>query len=435
MFKNLWQFSKRNAEPQLLLEEFKPRKLQSLSLFELNEFMRRITALNFSEPVWVKAEIAQYNVARGNHYLGLVEKKEDSITAEAEAIIWGNRFFQLRATLEVPVESLLQEGLEVLLKVQPEFHERYGFKLIIQEIDTAYTIGQLALARQKIIKELRSKNLLYKNGSISLPLVIQDIAVLSTKTAAGYQDFMEHLNHNRLGYRFRTTLFPMAMQGDNTVEEALQNLKRIRRSVKSFDCVVIIRGGGAKLSLKAFDDLSLSESVANFPIPVIVGIGHERDESVLDMVAHTSLKTPTAVADFCIAHNFNFENELAYFGRQMVQMVNTKLSGAKLALKGYNATLKHLSQTIAKSEEKQIDSIKTQFPLLVKRRLESNHKDLTHLADKVSLLDLEHTLGRGYSITTDEKGKVLKSPEEVDSKATLITRLKAGTIESRITKK
>jgi exodeoxyribonuclease VII large subunit len=337
VFKNLWQFSKRNAEPQLLIKEFKPHDLQAISLYELTEHMRRITALNFPEALWVKAEIAQYAVARGNHYLNLVEKsieEKGRITAEAEAIIWGNQFYRIKSEMEVPIEAILQEGMEVMLKVKPDFHERYGFKLIIEAIDSAYTVGRLALERQKIINELIANNLLEQNGNLYLPAVLQNIAVLSTDTAAGYQDFMDHITHNRFNYDFNITLFKMAMQGENAVGEALKNLKKIRRSAKPFDCVVIIRGGGAKLSLKAFDDYELSEAIARFPIPVVTGIGHERDESVLDMVAHTSLKTPTAVADFCVEHNFTFESELAIAGRQINDAVASRLKEGAFKVEG-----------------------------------------------------------------------------------------------------
>lgn len=184
--------------------------------------------MNFPEPIWVRAEIAQYSIARGNHFISLVEKDESAggvITAESEAVIWSGQFHRMAAAMNVPVKAILQEGMEVLIKVQPEFHERYGLKLIIVEIDTAYTIGKLALERQKIIEQLREKQLLDLNAEVRLAPVIQNIAILSNDTAAGYQDFMDQITRNRFGYVFQTRLFKTAMQGENTVAEALQNLK------------------------------------------------------------------------------------------------------------------------------------------------------------------------------------------------------------------
>ena len=411
--------------------------MQALSLYELNEFIRRITALNFPEPLWVKAEIAQYSFTRGNHYLNLVEKdekREGSITAEAEAIIWGNQYSRIRAAMDIPLESILQEGMEVLFRVQPEFHERYGHKLMVVEIDSAYTIGRLAIERQKIVAQLEQKNLLERNASLTLPSVIQNIAVLSTDTAAGYQDFVDHITRNRFAYRFNLQLFKMAMQGENTVAEALQNLKRVRRSSRTFDCVVIIRGGGAKLSLKAFDDYELCEAVANFPLPVLSGIGHERDESVLDMVAHTALKTPTAVADFCVAHNFDFENELVFLGRQLQQLVQSRITLASHQLSGMLLETKHLATAHLRRDGQQIDQIKTMLPGLINKKINFTRKELAHQALLSDLLDFDRTLARGYSISTDEAGNVVKKSSQLSKGDTLVTRLKNGTLESKITK-
>ncbi len=411
--------------------------MQALSLFELNEFIRRITALNFPEPLWVRAEIAQYSFARGNHYLSLVEKEDSNqkgVIAESEAVIWSRNYFKLKTSLEIPIESILQEGLEVMFRVQPEFHERYGFKLIVLEIDSAYTIGKLAVERQKIIQDLRDRQLLDLNSQLDLPQVIQHIAVLSTETAAGYQDFMEHLAKNGFGYRYETTLFKMAMQGENTVVEALQNLKRIRRSSRSFDCVVIIRGGGAKLHLKAFDDISLSEAAANFPLPVITGIGHERDESVLDMVAHTSLKTPTAVADFLVTHNFEFENRIGHLAGQIQHALVTRFSAEKIRLNDFTNSVKHLGQAVVKQNQQLINQTENNLPGLIQKRINLSRTTLEHLSGMAKLLNLEETLSRGYSISTNEAGKIIKSPKEIKEGETMVTRLNKGTVKSKIKK-
>lgn len=411
--------------------------MQALSLFELNEFIRRITALNFPEPIWVRAEIAQYSIARGNHFISLVEKDESAggvITAESEAVIWSGQFHRMAATLNIPIKDILQEGMEVLIKVQPEFHERYGLKLIIVEIDTAYTIGKLALERQKIIEELRKKQLLDLNASVFLAPVIQNVAILSSDTAAGYQDFMDQITRNRFGYVIQTRLFKTAMQGENTVAEALQNLKRIRRSAINFDCVIIIRGGGAKLTLKAFDDYELSKAIAQFPIPVISGIGHERDESVLDMVAHTSLKTPTAVAEFIIQHNYSFESDLLSLGRQLGQQVRYHLGNELLKLKNGQMEMKHLALACLKSDRQKILQNSVTLPTLINRKLQTERKDLDHASLLADLLNVDKTLGRGFSLTTNEAGTLLTSSQQLIKGDSIVTRLKDGTVHSKISK-
>ena len=411
--------------------------MQALSLFELNEFIRRITALNFPEPIWVRAEIAQYSIARGNHFISLVEKDESAggvITAESEAVIWSGQFHRMAAAMNVPVKAILQEGMEVLIKVQPEFHERYGLKLIIVEIDTAYTIGKLALERQKIIEQLREKQLLDLNAEVRLAPVIQNIAILSNDTAAGYQDFMDQITRNRFGYVFQTRLFKTAMQGENTVAEALQNLKRIRRSGINFDCVIIIRGGGAKLTLKAFDNYELSEAIAKFPIPVMSGIGHERDESVLDLVAHTSLKTPTAVAEFIIQHNYSFESDLLLLGRQFGQQVRYRLGNEVLKLKNAQMEMKHLALASLKSDLQKVLQCSLILPTQVHRKLQTERKELDHASLIADLLNVEKTLTRGFSLTTNEAGTLLTSSLQLKKGDTIVTRLKDGTVNSKITK-
>lgn len=410
--------------------------MQALSLYELNEFVRRITALNFPDAVWVKAEIAQYGKSRGNHYINLVEKEEhgDTIIAESEAVIWAGQYYRLASKMDIPIKNILQEGMEVLFRVQPEFHERYGFKLIIREIDAAFTVGKLALARKKIIDRLDSENLLHKNGQIQLPPVIQHIAILSTDTAAGYQDFMEQLSQNRFGYTFKTRLFKTAMQGEHTVKEAVQNLKKIRRSPARFDCVVIIRGGGARLTLRAFDDYDLSKAVAEFPLPVLSGIGHERDESVLDMVAHSSLKTPTAVAEAIIQHNFSFENELYTLGRALQITVKNGINDQLMYLKNAQSLIKHKVVAQVGKQQERLNVLKNELPRLVVRKLKSEKKALEYSTLISNLLNMESILGRGYSLTTDKKGGIINSTEQLKAGTIIQTRLKSGRVESEIKK-
>ncbi|MEM1124333.1 MAG: exodeoxyribonuclease VII large subunit, partial [Bacteroidota bacterium] len=286
--------------------------MQSYSLFELNEFIRRVFALNFQEAIWIRCEIAQINSSRGHYYLNLIEKsaEKDAIIAQSSGIIWARKYRQLRRTHKKLLDSLLRNGTAVLLQVKVDFDERYGFKLLVEDVDPSYTMGQMELKRQAILESLTQQGLLGLNQRISLPTVIQRVAIISSQTAAGLQDYLNQIAINTYGYQIHNQLFPAAMQGENVEKEVLRQLKKIALLKENYDAVVIIRGGGSKLDLVAFDNLVLGQAIAKFPLPVLVGIGHEIDETILDKVAHLSLKTPTAVADFLINRLLHFESSI-----------------------------------------------------------------------------------------------------------------------------
>ena len=263
-----------------------------LSLFELNEYVRQVIALNFAEAIWVSAELAQVNVSKGHYWIDIIEKSEltGEIIAQSSAVLWQREYRRIKAKMPLQIEGILQQGRQVLLKVSVEFSERYGYKLIVQDIDPAFTLGKLELERQATINTLVKANLIQKNKQLPRPPVLQRIAVISSENAAGYHDFCAQIDNNPYGYAFDYQLFKAAMQGVQTEYEVLAQLARIQEKKDKFEAVIIIRGGGAKLDLAAFDSLEIAKAVANFPLPVFAGIGHEIDETVLDLVAHLSLK-------------------------------------------------------------------------------------------------------------------------------------------------
>ena len=286
----------------------------SYSLYELNEYIRRVIALNFAEPIWVNAEISQIKEVRGNVYMDLVyhDDQTNEIKAQISAGIWFKSYLFLKNKLGALLPSLLSEGTHVLLKVQVEFTERYGMKLIVEDIDPSFTIGQMEMNRQKILQKLFDEGLTHQNKLTKLPVVIQRIAVISSDNAAGYIDFINHLSQNPYGYQFKTTLFRASLQGQNTEREVCQALNDISEDASKYDCTVIIRGGGSKLDLAWFDNFNIGARIAKSPIPVMTGIGHDINATVADTVAHTTLKTPTAAADFIISHNICFEYLLVF---------------------------------------------------------------------------------------------------------------------------
>jgi exodeoxyribonuclease VII large subunit len=307
-------------------------KAESLSLSQLNQKIKSVLQSGFTDPVWVIAEISELRVNNSGHcYLELIEKAGDSdqILAKIKATIWSFTYRMLAPYFETTTGYRLDAGLKVLIKVQPEFHEVYGLSLIIKDVDPSYTLGDLARQKQEILKKLQADGVIDMNRMISFPQVPQRIAVISSETAAGYGDFMDTLHHNIQGYSFFPELFPAQVQGEKAAESIINALERIYDREDEFDVVVIIRGGGAQSDLECFNNYNLVYHITQFPLPVISGIGHERDETITDIVAHTSVKTPTAAAEFLIDKLVEFDNLLELFKEDIVAMAGKKIRDEK----------------------------------------------------------------------------------------------------------
>jgi len=267
--------------------------LESYSLYEVNEYIKRVIALNFEEAVWIECEINQINEKRGNYYLQLIDKEEnkDEIKAQASAAIWYRNALFIKKKLGKLFGSILQAGVRVKLKCNIGFSERYGMSFVIEDIDVNYTMGQMELQRQQVIERLKSEKLLNLNHAKALPSVLQRIAVVSSEKAAGFADFMEQLNNNKYDYAYEIALFDSAMQGKNMEKEITESIRDINDTYKEYDVVVVIRGGGSKLDLSGFDNFNIAAHIAKCKLPVITGIGHEIDQTVSDLTANLSLKT------------------------------------------------------------------------------------------------------------------------------------------------
>ena len=403
------------------------------TLFELNEFIRRVVALNLPDAMWISCEIAQISVSKGHAFIHLVQKEEEgeSLIAQSEAVIWAMDFRRLKRKFGRAFDSLLQEGMEVMVQVRVDFNERYGFKLVIVDLDPAYTVGKLALQRQKVIEVLETEELLDKNKQNPFPSVIQRVAILSSEKAAGFQDFLNQIVENQYGYQFENQLFPTAMQGDKVESEMIAQLDRIALQKENFDCVIIIRGGGARLDLKAFDGLNLSKAIANCPLPVITGIGHDIDETVVDLVAHTSLKTPTAVAEFIVQKNLNFEVKLVSFGEAIQQFSAQKLMNQEVTLNHIEDQLKFSGTSILKENERMLDFLEEKIPSLLKSKIKSEEKRLLNLEKMNQLLSPESTLKRGFTLSL-LNGKVISSSKKAKEGDVLETILSDGKLKSKV---
>ena len=372
----------------------------SYSLYELNEYIRRVIALNFAEPIWVNAEISQIKEVRGNVYMDLVyhDDQTNEIKAQISAGIWFKSYLFLKNKLGALLPSLLSEGTHVLLKVQVEFTERYGMKLIVEDIDPSFTIGQMEMNRQKILQKLFDEGLTHQNKLTKLPAVIQRIAVISSDNAAGYIDFINHLSQNPYGYQFKTTLFRASLQGQNTEREVCQALNDISEDASKYDCTVIIRGGGSKLDLAWFDNFNIGARIAKSPIPVMTGIGHDINATVADTVAHTTLKTPTATADFIINHNMDFEAKIIETTNWITQLAGRYLRQHELMLGQTNQMLSMLPMEKIKNQHLNIDNRFNQLITLAKNKLRKHQDQITFADKQMEILQPSNMLKKGYTI-------------------------------------
>ncbi len=290
-----------------------------ISLQELQSGIKDTINSSFSSYLWIHAELSEVNINRNGHcYVELVEKQNEEVVARIRGTIWAFTFRMLKPYFESSTGFEFTSGIKVSLKIVVEFHEVYGLSLNIKDIDPSYTIGDIELQRRKIINQLEDEGVLDMNSELELPLLIQNIAVISSSTAAGYGDWKNQIKENKQGYHFNYELFEAKMQGVDTGSSVIAALDQIYQKEQKFDLVVIIRGGGSKMDLAGFDDYDLAANIAQFPLPIITGIGHERDESIADIVAHTALKTPTAVADFLIEQMQSLETQLDRISSEIV---------------------------------------------------------------------------------------------------------------------
>jgi exodeoxyribonuclease VII large subunit len=384
---------------------------KSYALSQLNKMVRDAIDMQLPDEYWVEAELSECREHNGHCYLELIEKDEHTNTpvARASAKCWRQTWLMVKPYFERTTGEPLRTGMKVLLKVYAQFHEAFGFSWIVTDIDPNYTLGDMARKRLEIIRQLKEEGVFDLQRELHIPLFAKRIAVISAEHAAGYGDFCRQLEDNEYGFRFEVTLFPAIMQGEQVEQSIIAALERIYALNTSFDVVVIIRGGGATADLSGFDTLALAENVAQFPLPVITGIGHERDESILDMVAHTRVKTPTAAAALLIDHL-----------RQVLERINSAQQRITTAI----------FQRIA-NQKMRLTNLQTLLPALVQRNLAEARHRIEMLELLLKSHDPQRLLSRGYSITL-LNGRAVRDPQQLKAGDVLETRVEKGTIKSTV---
>jgi exodeoxyribonuclease VII large subunit len=454
---------------------------EKLSLTELQLIIRDSLYIALPEMYWVTAEISEIKENYAGHcYLELIENdaEEKNVRARIKAIIWGNRYRFIKSFFENITGESLRDGLKILVKTKIEYHELYGLSLVITDIDPAFTVGEIAMKRQQVIKTLEQEGVFSMNKELAFPFVPQRIAVISSKNAAGYSDFISHLTGNNPGYVFYTALIESSMQGSDTEHGIITALDRIAENSHLFDLVVIIRGGGSQTDLGWFDSYNIAYHITQFPLPVLTGIGHEKDLTVTDMVAYMSLKTPTAVADFLVDRMTLSENQLIELSsgikdisqiiieknrtiletarirllplsRIMLSDVKDRLSGKIIEIINIGKEFTYKAGLVPANQGSRLVSSVKSFTTYSDAALERTKQALFSLSRNslnsktilidgmettLNILNPENVLQRGYTITS-LNGRILKKSYQVKTDELIDTQFSDGSIKSRIVEK
>ena len=377
--------------------------------------VRDAIEMQMPDEYWVEAELSECRERGGHCYMELIEKDKQTNTpvARASAKCWRQTWQIMQPHFERVTGQPLHAGLKVLLRVYAQYHEAYGFSWIVTDIDPTYTIGDMARKRQEIIRQLKEEGIFDLQRELCIPLFAQRIAVISAAGAAGYGDFCRQLDDNEYGFKFEVTLFPAIMQGEQVERSIIDALNKIYSLTShpspltsQFDCVVIIRGGGATADLSGFDTLALAEHVAQFPIPIITGIGHDRDESILDMVSNTRVKTPTAAATLLIDNL-----------RQVLERLNT--AQQRISLMGH----------IIIDARHRIEMLQQRLSTAIERMMTNQKHRLSQIELLLQSFDPQLLLSRGYSITLHH-GRAVRDPQQLKAGDEIETRVEKGTIRS-----
>lgn len=402
---------------------------QAITLSELN---RRVSqAINLTPGlanVWITAETSDLRSSGGHCYMELIDK--DPATgaprARCRAVIWASTFARIGAAFYVATGSRLRSDMKIMAQVSVNYHSVYGFSLIINDVDPDYTIGDLARKRNEIIRRLETEGLADFNKSLPWSDTPYRVAIVSARGAAGYGDFVKQLHHNPFRLRFETTLFEATMQGERTSASVIAALEEINAKINSFDCVVIIRGGGAVSDLASFDEYDLALNVAQFPLPVIVGIGHQRDITVLDFVANISVKTPTAAAEALIGRMSDAMNAILNLGREILTSVTDRISGERRQLAFYQGNLPAVARNVLERNKQRVgratvEALKASVTVSLARRADR----LKALSELIDALSPEATMRRGYSITR-YNGRAITDSTNLPDGAEICTILAKG---------
>ena len=408
--------------------------MQSITLSELTTHIQETIRHSFETPVWIRAEISELRENPGGHcYMELIEKDSDSdvLLAKSKATCWASTYRMLKPYFESSTGQSLRAGLNVLVSVSVEFHGLYGFSLNVRDIDPTFTIGEMAARRLKIIRQLEEDGIVDMNKELDFPLRPQRLAIISSATAAGYGDFCDQLEQHPSQFAFYKKLFPAIMQGDQAEASIISALEKIYENIDLFDVVVIIRGGGATTDLACFDSYLLALNCAQFPLPIIAGIGHQRDISILDMVAHSSVKTPTAAAELLISCMQSAEDNLLETFAEIRYFAKTNIEKQLQHIEQIKTKIKHLLRNSFTTKVNLLQRQRSQLKSIVRYQLLTQNSKLALLEKSIETHSPAFLLRHGYTIST-VNGKKISSANQVKIGDKIRTFVADGNFESEV---
>ena len=428
--------------------------MEPISLLEYNNRIKGLLYDPTVQSCWVTAETSDLRVSRGHCYLELLQKNDAGVTiARLGAVIWASTFAQLNYHFQQVTGKPLASNMKVMVKLSANFHEQYGLKAIINDINAEFTLGDMERIRREIIAKLTAEGIIDMNRQLDWGPAPQRIAVISARGAAGYGDFLNQLHNNDHGLKFYTCLFEAVMQGANCVPSVIAALDRIAAVEDMFDCVVIIRGGGSTSDLNSFDNYDLGANIAQFPLPIITGIGHDRDVTIPDMVSKLHVKTPTAAASFLVQCGKAQLDRLSQLTEAIAVISREAIAHSREQLAYYGNFIPLTAQKLVETSRLKLKNLAQALPLVLNSRLDNERVGLHHkreamkqavtsridreklrleaLGDKLTLLSPQNILNRGYSLTT-VNGHVITSATAVAPGDRIVTALKDGSITSTV---
>ena len=407
---------------------------QTISLYELNNLVKQALRRHLPDTYWIEAELSDVRSNYSGHcYLEFVQKDAsgNNLIAKARGTIWSNVYKMLKPYFEEETGQAFASGIKVRVCVSVEFHELYGHSLTVVDIDPTYTVGDMIRKRREILRRLEEEGVLDLNKELDFPMLPQRIAVISSATAAGYGDFCNQLERNPYGLVFYPKLFPAIMQGERVEESIIAALDRIYAEMEHWDAVVIIRGGGATSDLSGFDSYDLAANCAQFPLPIITGIGHERDDTVIDSVVHTRVKTPTAAAEFLISCMYESALMLEDYTNRIIGGVEVRMEREKHRLERLTERIPMTTNMYLQRGHFKIETICQRLEMALQHKMMKETHRLSLLEHRVMAASPEHLLKKGYSITM-LNGKAVTDASTLKKGDRIVTMLHRGKIESEI---
>ena len=408
--------------------------MNSIALSELTEQVQQAIRANFDSIVWIRAEVSELREHSGGHcYLELVEKDagSDALISKVKATIWASTYRILKPYFESSTGQVLRSGLNILVAVTVDFHGIYGFSLNIRDIDPTFTIGELAARRLQIIRQLETDGIVDMNRELEFPILPRRLAVISSPTAAGYGDFCDQLKNDPSHFAFYIKLFPSIMQGDQAESSIIASLEKIYAHADLFDVVIIIRGGGANTDLACFDAYDLALNCAQFPLPIVSGIGHQRDNTILDMVAHTNVKTPTAAAEFLISTMQDAEFIILNLLGNIQELVHQQIENQDRKLDQWQFRIKQTLRNHLLQKSHRLENVQTRFHSTLKVQLMKQNNKIMLFEKNIEPFSPVFLLKHGFTLTT-LNGKRITSSKQIKVGDKIRTFVHDGDFESEV---